>query len=226
MTPILMIDDDIGLAKPLKTYFERYDLGLDHAETPLDGLERARAGKFSLVILDIMLPGMDGFEVCRQLRLFSDIPIIMLTARGEVTDRIVGLELGADDYLAKPFEPRELVARIQRILKRAGSNPHSSLVKETSSETGNEISVDDYRQQAMLDGRDLELTTREFALLQLFIGSPGRVWTRDQIMNELRGTDADIYSRVIDISVSRLRKKLLPLDPVKTIWGKGYQWTS
>lgn len=226
MTDILMIDDDIGLAKPLKTYFERYDLRLDHAEAPLVGLERVRKEDYALVILDIMLPGMDGFEVCRQLRLFSNIPIIMLTARGEVTDRIVGLELGADDYLAKPFEPRELVARIQRILKRAGSNPQAAIVTKPAGDTASGITVDEYRHQATLDGRDLELTTREFALLKLFSRSPGRVWTRDQIMNELRGTDADIYSRVIDISVSRLRKKLLPLDPVKTIWGKGYQWTN
>ncbi len=226
MTHILMIDDDIGLAKPLKTYFERYDLYLDHAEMPLEGIERVHEGDYALVILDIMLPGMDGFEVCRQLRLFSDIPIIMLTARGEVTDRIVGLELGADDYLAKPFEPRELVARIQRILKRAGARLPASIAPEAVKDAGSGIAIDEYRQQATLDGRDLELTTREFALLQLFSRSPGRVWTRDQIMNELRGTDADIYSRVIDISVSRLRKKLLPLDPVKTIWGKGYRWTN
>lgn len=226
MTHVLMIDDDIGLAKPLKTYFERYDLYLDHAETPLEGLGRVRKRDYALVILDIMLPGMDGFEVCRQLRLFSDIPIIMLTARGEVTDRIVGLELGADDYLSKPFEPRELVARIQRILKRAGTRQQAEIVVTAAADSARRIAVDEYRQQATLDGRDLALTTREFALLQLFSRSPGRVWTRDQIMNELRGTDADIYSRVIDISVSRLRKKLLPLDPVKTIWGKGYQWTN
>lgn len=221
-----MIDDDVGLAKPLKTFFERYDLRLDHAATPLVGLERVRERRYALVILDIMLPGMDGFEVCRQLRKFSDIPIIMLTARGEVTDRIVGLELGADDYLAKPFEPRELVARIQRIIKRAGHSQPTDMVADAAQHTGNSIAVDEYRQQATLDGRDLELTTREFALLQLFCRSPGRAWTRDQIMNELRGIDADIYSRVIDISVSRLRKKLLPLDPIKTIWGKGYQWTN
>ena len=220
-----MIDDDIGLATPLKTYFKRYDLRLDHAEAPLEGLESVRNGDYALVILDIMLPGMDGFEVCRQLRLFTEIPIIMLTARGEVTDRIVGLELGADDYLAKPFEPRELVARIQRILKRSGATQSAAIVTETIKDAGHGITVDEYRQQAKLDGRELDLTTREFALLNLFSQSPGRVWTRDQIMNELRGTDADIYSRVIDISVSRLRKKLLPLDPLKTIWGKGYQWT-
>jgi len=223
MTKILMIDDDIGLATPLKDYFARYDLQLDHAELPLVGIERIRENDYALLILDIMLPGMDGFEVCRQVRLFSEIPIIMLTARGEVTDRIVGLELGADDYLAKPFEPRELVARIQRILKRSGCQ--TAPKQPPVVDAGGGIEVDEYRQQARLKGRELDLTTREFALLKLFSCSPGRVWSRDQIMNSLRGTDADIYSRVIDISVSRLRKKLLPLDPIKTIWGKGYQWT-
>ena len=226
MTQILMIDDDAGLAKPLMTYFERYGLRLDHSETPEDGLQRVHNGAYALVILDIMLPGMDGFEVCRQLRLFTDIPIIMLTARGDVTDRIVGLELGADDYLAKPFEPRELVARIQRILKRSACPPALKVGETEKTDLGNGLLLDEYRQQASLDGQNLDLTTREFALLQLFSQAPGRVWTRDQIMNELRGADADIYSRVIDISVSRLRKKLQPLDPVKTIWGKGYQWTN
>jgi OmpR family response regulator RpaB len=165
-----------------------------------------------------MLPGIDGFEVCRRVREFSDIPIIMLTARGEVTDRIVGLELGADDYLPKPFDPRELVARIQRILKRVSAAPATNVK--------NGLQIDERGQRVTLNGKVLELTTREFSLLMLLSASPGKVWTRDQIMNALRGTDADIYSRVIDISISRLRKKLQPLDPITTIWGKGYRWTA
>ncbi len=212
-----MIDDDEGLAAPLKDYFARYDLELDHAEEPLSGIEKLKQGRYAFLVLDIMLPGIDGFEVCRRVREFSDIPVIMLTARGEVTDRIVGLELGADDYLPKPFDPRELVARIQRILKRVstGSSPKAE----------NSLQIDERGQRVMLNGKHLELTTREFSLLVLLSTSPGKVWTRDEIMNELRGTDADIYSRVIDISISRLRKKLLPLDPITTIWGKGYRWT-
>lgn len=217
MIPVLMIDDDEGLATPLKDYFSRYDLELDHAAEPLAGIERLKQGHYAFLILDIMLPGIDGFEVCRRVREFSDIPVIMLTARGEVTDRIVGLELGADDYLPKPFDPRELVARIQRILKRSSSH---SITK-----TENGLQIDERAQRAALDGKALDLTTREFAMLLLLSQSPGKVWTRDEIMNELRGTDADIYSRVIDISISRLRKKLQPLDPITTIWGKGYRWS-
>ncbi|MCP4010864.1 MAG: response regulator transcription factor, partial [Proteobacteria bacterium] len=181
------------------------------------GIEKLKQGRYAFLVLDIMLPGIDGFEVCRRVRKFSDIPVIMLTARGEVTDRIVGLELGADDYLPKPFDPRELVARIQRILKRVSA--------DSSPESDNGLKIDERGQRVMLNGKHLELTTREFSMLVLLSTSPAKVWTRDEIMNELRGTDADIYSRVIDISISRLRKKLLPLDPITTIWGKGYRWT-
>lgn len=217
MIPVLMIDDDAGLAAPLADYFARYDLELDHAATPLAGIELLKNGDYRFLVLDIMMPEIDGFEACRRIREFSDIPIIMLTARGEVTDRIVGLELGADDYLPKPFDPRELVARIQRILKRSEASPVVN--------AGNGLEIDEAGQVARLQGRVLDLTTREFSLLLLLSRSPGKVWTRDMIMNALRGTDADIYSRVIDISISRLRKKLLPLEPIKTIWGKGYKWT-
>jgi two-component system OmpR family response regulator len=212
-----MIDDDEGLAAPLKEYFARYDLQLDHIGEPVSGINMLKNRHYDFLILDIMLPGLDGFEVCRRVREFSDIPVIMLTARGEVTDRIVGLELGADDYMPKPFDPRELVARIQRILKRA------AIISTLNPEGG--LQIDERGQRAELDGKPLELTTREFALLVLFSHSSGKVWTRDEIMNELRGVDADIYSRVIDISISRLRKKLKPLDPITTVWGTGYRWT-
>ena len=217
MISVLMIDDDVGLAVPLKDYFARYDLQLDHVGEPISGIAILKKKHYDFLVLDIMLPGMDGFEVCRRIRKFSDIPVIMLTARGEVTDRIVGLELGADDYMPKPFDPRELVARIQRILKR------TAVSCSISSE--NRLQIDERGQRVELDGKQLDLTTREFALLVLFSGSSGKVWTRDEIMNELRGVDADIFSRVIDISISRLRRKLKPLDPITTVWGKGYRWT-
>ena len=202
MTAILMIDDDAGLAKPLITYFERYDLQLDHAGQPAKPVSTCSGRELmKLLILDIMLPDFDGFEVCRRVRRFSDIPIIMLTARGEVTDRIVGLELGADDYLPKPFEPRELVARIQRILKRVKAS--NRLVDSGP------LTIDAGKQEASVDNQVLDLTSREFALLLLLSQEPGRVWSRDDIMNHLRGSDADIYSRVIDVSISRLRKKII-----------------
>lgn len=145
MIPILMIDDDVELTPPLKTYFEKFDITLEHAAEPISGLDKIKQGNFKLIILDIMLPVMDGFEVCRKIREFSQIPIIMLTARGEVTDRIVGLELGADDYLSKPFEPRELVARIKRILKRA---------KTDISHTDGPLQINKSKQTVTLDKKE------------------------------------------------------------------------
>lgn len=227
VTRILIIDDDIGLTTPLTVYFKRHDLHLEHAQTPTQGLSMLEKASYDFLILDIMLPEMDGFEVCRRVRAFSDIPIIMLTARGEVTDRIVGLELGADDYLPKPFEPRELVARIGRILQRVNISPKLAATKHpTTLKITPELTINQEQQIAILNGSALALTTREFSLLSLLCLSKGKLWTRDDIMNQLRGSDADVYSRVIDISISRLRKKLLPLDPIKTIWGQGYRWVA
>ena len=183
------------------------------------GLERVASEAFDLIILDIMLPDMDGFEVCRALRKTSEIPIIMLTARGEVMDRIVGLELGADDYLPKPFEPRELVVRIQNILKRSTSN-----TSESSRIEHGALTLDQERQQVFVDGKLIDLTTKEYQLLSLLMAKPGKVFSRDDILNHLRGVEADIFSRAVDISISRLRHKLKPLDCIKTQWGAGYSF--
>jgi DNA-binding response OmpR family regulator len=205
----------------LQAYFNRFDLELVSATTPEQGLELLEAEAPALVILDVMLPGQDGFEVCRSIRKTSDVPIIMLTARGEVTDRIVGLEIGADDYMPKPFEPRELVARIQNVLRRAvASKPQS---KELQFEG---LLLDRERRSVELDGKLLELTTMEYQLLDLFANNPGRTYTRDEILNELRGIDAQLFSRSVDILVSRLRQKLgdtlKQTRFIKTVWGTGY----
>ena len=219
MNQILMIDDDEGLAAPLKTYFERYNLALSHADHPDTGLQLLKQTPFDLLVLDIMLPGKDGFEVCKEVRTFSDIPIVMLTARGEVTDRIVGIELGADDYLPKPFDPRELVARISRILKRGQrkSAVHSKIKFQ-------QLEVDMQAKSASLDGKLLALTGHEFILLQQFCESGGKVINRDEIMNSVNGVEAELFSRSVDVLVSRLRQKLKPLEPIVTLRGKGYQW--
>ena len=166
-----------------------------------------------------MLPEMDGFALCREIRKESDIPIVMLTARGEVMDRVVGLELGADDYLPKPFEPRELVARVQTILRRqraaAPAAPHQRLVFEG-------LSIDLDKREVLRQGEHVELTSTEFELLALLADPPGKVWSRDDILNRLRGHEADLYTRAVDIVVSRLRKKLEPLDCIKTLRNAGY----
>jgi DNA-binding response OmpR family regulator len=221
MPKILLIDDDERLGDLLQAYFNRFDLELVSATTPEQGLELLEAEAPALVILDVMLPGQDGFEVCRSIRKTSDVPIIMLTARGEVTDRIVGLEIGADDYMPKPFEPRELVARIQNVLRRAvASKPQS---KELQFEG---LLLDRERRSVELDGKLLELTTMEYQLLDLFANNPGRTYTRDEILNELRGIDAQLFSRSVDILVSRLRQKLgdtlKQTRFIKTVWGTGY----
>jgi DNA-binding response OmpR family regulator len=221
MTKILLIDDDEKLGELLGTFFERFDLNLLVANEPVAGLAMLDRENPDLVILDVMLPGQDGFEVCRNIRKVSSVPVIMLTARGEVTDRIVGLEIGADDYMPKPFEPRELVARIQNVLRRStNQKPQSEQLYYEG------LSVDLERRSAELDGEPLELTTMEYQLLALFASNLGKTYTRDEILNELRGIDAQLFSRSVDILVSRLRQKLGDTSKqvrfIKTVWGTGY----
>jgi OmpR family response regulator RpaB len=217
MHRILLIDDDERLGSLLSRYFERHDLVLESALRPSEGFKKLGRDAFDLVILDVMLPEMDGFEVCKEIRKENEIPIIMLTARGEVMDRVVGLELGADDYLPKPFEPRELVARIQSILKRT---THQGAPR-TSIRFG-DLVIDTGLKEATLKGEPLELSTMEYKLLELLAKHPGKTFSRDEILNQLRGIEADLYTRSVDILVSRLRQKLKPLECIKTIRGSGY----
>ncbi len=216
MSKILLIDDDEQLSGPLAAYFKRFDLLLESATLPSLGLTKLSSGAFDAAILDVMLPEMDGFELCRTIRKTSDIPIIMLTARGDVMDRVVGLELGADDYLPKPFEPRELVARLQTVLRRR----RLPADKQRLAFDGLEIDLDTHT--VLRHGQTVTLTGTEYALLTLLASTPGKVFTRDDILNQLRGHEADLFSRSVDIVVSRLRKKLEPLDCIKTLRNAGY----
>lgn len=219
MPRILLIDDDERLAELLDRYFARFDLELTSATHPSKGLTLLADNSFDLVILDIMLPEMDGFEVCKAIRKTSEIPIIMLTARGEVMDRVVGLELGADDYLPKPFEPRELVARIHSILKRSAHVSEQGTVI-----TIDALEIDTDRRNVRLEDDDIELSSSEYQLLELFARNPGKTFNRDEILNQLKGIEADIYSRSVDILVSRLRQKLKPHTLIHTIRGQGYRF--
>jgi DNA-binding response OmpR family regulator len=216
---ILIIDDDRKLCTLLQSYLARFSLTLDYALDPESGLRRLRADPPDLVILDVMLPGMDGFEVCRRIREESQLPVIMLTARGDVTDRVVGFELGADDYLPKPFEPRELVARVQAVLRRGRPVSDERLIFA-------DLKIDIARRTATLEGRLVPLTTLELDLLILMASNPGRVYTREQLVESLRGEDWSAFDRSVDVLVSRLRRKLGddPRDPrfVRTVWGTGY----
>jgi two-component system OmpR family response regulator len=218
MHRLLLIDDDERLGPLLARYFQRFDLSLESATDPLRGLERlAEDRSFELVILDLMLPQIDGFEVCRRIRRDSQVPILMLTARGEVMDRVIGLELGADDYLPKPFEPRELVDRIQNILKRSAAPAGAETILRFD-----DLVIDRGRQTVTRGGTPLALTAAEYQLLVLLAGAPGRPFSRDEILNRLRGIDAEVFSRAVDILVSRLRRKLRPGEYIRTIRGTGY----
>ena len=216
MPRILLIDDDEQLGPPLAAYFQRYELHLEQACRPSEGLARLRAGGWDAAILDVMLPEMDGFELCRTIRRDSDLPILMLTARGDVMDRVVGLELGADDYLPKPFEPRELVARIQTVLRRRVARPATDGLHFEG------LSIDTARRQVLRGGTPVDLTGTEYELLLLLASEPGRVFSRDDILNQLRGHEAELYTRAVDIVVSRLRRKLEPLEAIKTLRNAGY----
>jgi OmpR family response regulator RpaB len=233
MPRLLLIDDDEHLAAPLAAYLKRFDLALESALRPSDGLAKLRGGGFDAVILDVMLPEMDGFAVCREIRRDTDarlaeLPILMLTARGDVMDRVIGLELGADDYLPKPFEPRELAARLQTILRRR--QPAAAPAAVTSATPRrlvfDGLLIDLDRRQVLRGDAEVELTGTEFELLALLAGEPHKVFTRDEILSRLRGHDADVYTRAIDILISRIRRKLEPLDCIKTLRNAGYAFAA
>jgi two-component system phosphate regulon response regulator OmpR len=223
-TTILVIDDDRKLNDLLNSYLHQFGMDVLTATHPDEGLALLRSISPSLVILDLMLPARDGFMVCREIRHESSVPIIMLTARGDLTDRVAGLELGADDYLPKPFEPRELVARIQTVLRRSGEGRLSWPPLERI--RAGALTVDLRSRTAWLDGTPLDLTTTEYEILTLFLQHPGTVLSRDHIMERIRGIDWEAYNRSIDVAVSRLRHKLNddPKRPryFKTVWGTGY----
>jgi DNA-binding response OmpR family regulator len=217
---VLIIDDDPKLNRLLTEFLSRFGYNVHTALTPGNGFKKLHRHKPDMVILDVMLPEMNGFDVCKKIRQDSPVPVIMLTARGDPMDRIVGLELGADDYLAKPFEPRELVARIQAVLRR------SSTQSAAGRRTFGRLTIDPNKRTAMIDGVDIELTTNEFTALWLLCRHPGDVMDRDRILQELRGMDSDAFNRSVDITMSRIRQKLgdNPKAPIyiKTVWGTGY----
>jgi DNA-binding response OmpR family regulator len=219
---VLIIDDDERLNALLTEYLGRFGFSVRAAALPEEGLRLLKTDPPDIVVLDVMLPSMDGFAVCRNIREASRVPIVMLTARGDVMDRIVGLELGADDYVPKPFEPRELVARLQAVLRRG-----TAAVAEEQVRVGT-LEVNWVTCTAKLEGELLTLTAAEFELLGLLVRNRGRVLTRDRIMDETRGIDWAAYDRSIDVLVSRLRQKLgddarRPAF-IRTVRGVGYSF--
>ena len=223
MENILIIDDDTQLTELLIEFLSSYKYNVVAKHTPEKGLEHLEKKGADAVILDIMLPGMDGFQVLRKIRENSAIPVIMLTARGEVTDRIVGLELGADDYLPKPFEPRELLARIQSILRRTHSS--ASIVANVQFKG---LSIDKNKQEVLLDDKPIPLSTTEYEALLLFVEHTGETLDREFLVENLRGISWQSYDRSVDVLVSRLRGKLGETPNktrfIKTIHGLGYKF--
>ncbi len=221
---ILILDDDTKLVELLSEYLTKNGFDCVTSEIPSDALSKLKKHNFDLIILDVMLPEMDGFEVCKIIRKEYDTPIIMLTARGEVTDKIVGLELGADDYLPKPFEPRELLARISSIVRRVeGKLKLASFIKFKN------FSIDINKRVVFVHKKQVDLTTAEFELLLLFAKNNSKVLSRDDLMKNTRGISWESYNRSVDVMVSRLRSKLKSNSPnreeyIKTIHSVGYMF--
>jgi two-component system, OmpR family, response regulator ResD len=233
----LVVDDDPTVSEVVRGYLERAGFTVQHAADGVTGLAAARETTPDLIVLDVMLPGLDGIEVCRQLRSDSMVPIVMLTALGGEVDRVLGLQVGADDYLTKPFSPRELVLRVQSVLRRTGSD-HAPL--ESGVGTLEPPAVDEHLREgdllmdqagrrAVLAGRELTLTMREFDLLAHLVRHPGRAFTRNDLMLEVWGWEFGDLSTVT-VHVRRLRAKVEadPARPVRlvTVWGVGYRWDS
>ena len=223
MTKVLLIDDDRKHSDLMQAYFKRYGINLLCAYDSVEGFKLLAREEPDLLLLDVMLPGKDGFEICREVRKSSNIPIIMHTARGDIIDRVSGLELGADDYVGKPFEPRELVARVQATLRR--SEIAGPAVGKLSFEG---LTIETETRTVEVDGETVDLTSMEYELLLILARRHGRKLSRDDILSELRGIDAAILTRSVDIMVSRLRQKLgdnvKPPRFIQTIWGRGYSF--
>ncbi len=224
MKDVLLIDDDIELCSMLTDYLGRYGFRVTSVHRGDVGLKTAKGKPWMLILLDVMLPGIDGFEVLKQPRAVSPVNVLLLTARGDDIDRIVGLEIGADDYLPKPFNPRELLARMHAILRRNGTAepaPENSILRVEN------LELNPFARAVLSKGKNVELTDVEFALLEALMRSPGKVVSREELSERVLGRKFSPFDRSLDMHVSRLRRKLDEIsaagDQVKTIRGAGYQ---
>ena len=226
---VLIIDDDEKLRKLLKEYLEGNGFKVLTLADGSDVKTTLQKESPEMVILDIMLPGKDGLEVLKDIRMDDTIPVIMLTAKGDQTDRIVGLELGADDYLPKPFNPRELLARLKEVLRRSVPEDRDKVrKKEDALLKAGGVTLNRAKQTILIDGKEWELSSTEYKILEVLMRHPNVVFSRDQLMNLARGRDFMAFDRSIDVHISKLRAKLEP-DPrspirIKTVWGSGYMF--
>ncbi len=224
MERILVIDDDVELCSLIAEYLEAEGFGVDCVHDGEGGLEKSKAGNYLLAVLDVMLPGINGFEVLRRVRAVSRLPVLLLTARGEEVDRIVGLEIGADDYLPKPFNPRELLARIRAILRRTHGEGKSAAALPEVLRVG-EVELDPATRTVLRDGKPVDLTSVEFNLLEVLLREAGRVVPRERLVNAVLSRKFSPFDRSIDMHVSKVRKKLGDTDSdehIKTVRGVGY----
>jgi two-component system alkaline phosphatase synthesis response regulator PhoP len=223
MKTILVVDDELKITRLLRDYLQQAGFRVVTASDGPAALSAARVERPDMIVLDLGLPGLDGLDVTRTLRKSSDVPIIMLTARAEEADRIVGLEVGADDYLVKPFSPKELVARVRAVLRRVDASIGAPDLVRVG-----DLEIDTTKRTVSVDGRSIDLTPTEFELLLHFARSPGRVYTRSQLLDALHGVAFESYERAIDAHVKNLRRKLEP-DPAHpqyllTVYGVGYKY--
>jgi len=225
MTRVLIIDDDTELCELLAEYLGEEGFSVEAAHDGESGAKRALAGEHDLVVLDVMLPGLNGLDVLRRIRESSPVPVVMLTARGEEVDRIVGLEIGADDYLPKPFNPRELAARMRAVLRRAAPGPGDGA--DAVVEVG-DVRLDPGTRSVTRSGERVDLTGIEFELFAVLLRAAGRVVTRDELSRTALGRRASSFDRSLDVHLSNIRRKLGPLpgggDRIKTLRGVGYQY--
>lgn len=221
---VLVVDDEKLIVKGIRFSLEQDEMKVDCAYDGQEALDKAREGDYDLILLDVMLPRMDGFEVCRAVREFSNVPIVMLTAKGDDMDKIMGLEYGADDYITKPFNILEVKARIKAILRRVKS-------QEAEEDSGNvvksgDVSMDTDRRSLRIAGEDINLTSKEFDMLLLLVNHPGKVYSRDSLLHTIWGSDYPGDARTVDVHIRRLREKIEPnpSEPryVHTKWGVGY----
>ncbi|MEQ5826261.1 response regulator [Sulfitobacter sp. NFXS29] len=222
MARILIVEDEIALAEVVRDYLIADGMSVEMLGTGAGAIALAQTNQHDLVILDLMLPEVDGLTICRELRKTSDVPIIMTTAKVEEIDRLLGLELGADDYLCKPFSPRELVARVRAVLRRRPMGQPAQ-----SPATNDRLIIDGDRWQATLDGSPLDLTRREFSVLQALASRPGRVFSRDQLLGLAFPDDTEVFDRTVDSHIRNIRRKIASVstwDPIRSVYGVGYAY--
>jgi DNA-binding response OmpR family regulator len=217
---VLVVEDEASIASFVSLYLKNAGYGVRTASTGTEALSAAASDSPALIVLDLMLPDIDGIEVCKRIRQRSDVPILMLTARDEDVDKIIGLEVGADDYLTKPFNPRELVARVKSVLRRAAparQDPENAIIKH------GDLTVDSGRREVRVGEEEIQLAPKEFDLLWELLDHRGLVLTRDQLLERVWGYTFAGDTRTVDVHVRQLRRKLGDASPIVTVWGVGYK---